>query len=79
MSARHSERLAVESPVEREARLRRTTVRERERLAAETPQDREARLQQMSTWQRERVTEERGFKIECLYHSSTINGQSNRK
>ena len=41
------DRLAAESPQEREARLKQM----RDRLAAESPQEREARLQQISEGQ----------------------------
>ena len=44
------DRLAAETPEEREARLQHMSTYQHERLAAETPKEREARLQHMSTY-----------------------------
>ena len=59
------DRLAAETPEERETRLQHM----RDRLAAETTEERETRLQRMSTNQRERLAvetpEERELRLEC--------------
>ena len=58
------ERLAAETPEERETRLQQV----RDRLTVETPEEREARLQQMSINQRERLavenSEERELRLQ---------------
>ena len=55
MSTNQHERLAVETPEERETRLQRMSTNQHERLAVETPEEREARLHRMSTNQHERL------------------------
>ena len=49
-----ADRLAAETPEERETKLQQI----RDRLAAETPEERETRLQQMNTNQHERLAGE---------------------
>ena len=53
MSINWHERLAVETPKERETRLQRMSTNQRERLAVETPEVRELRLYHYSTRYRE--------------------------
>ena len=48
-STRERERMAAETPEERERRLQWMSTNQHERLAAETPEEREGRLQWMST------------------------------
>ena len=45
MSTNQRERLAVETPEEREGRLQRMSTNQHERLAVETPEERESRLE----------------------------------
>ena len=52
------DRLALESPQEREARLRQVSAQQHERLAKESVEEREARLRQLSAQQRERLATE---------------------
>ena len=47
MSTNQHERLAVETPEERETRLQQLSTNQRERLAVEAPEEREMRLQRM--------------------------------
>ena len=54
MSTNQHEKLAIETPEERETRLQRM----RDTLAAETPEEREARLLRMNTNQHERLAVE---------------------
>ena len=49
MSTSQSERLAVETPEEREARLQRMSINQRERLAVEPPEEIETWLEHYST------------------------------
>ena len=66
------DRLAVETPEEREARLQRMSTNQHERLAVESPKKREARLQQMNINQRERLAVETPEETELrLEHYST--------
>ena len=72
MSTYQHERLAAETPEEREARLQHMSTYQHERLAAETPEEREARLQHMSTYQHERLAAETPEEREArLQHMST--------
>ena len=52
------DRLAHESPQEREARLRQLSAQQRQRLATESIEEREARLRQLSAQQRQRLATE---------------------
>ena len=47
------DRLAAETPEEKETRSQQMSTYQHERLAVETPRERETRLQQMSTCQHE--------------------------
>ena len=57
-STRERERMASETPEEREGRLQRMSTNRHERLAGETPEKREGRLQRMSTNRHERLAGE---------------------
>ena len=58
MRITHSERIAVETEEQREARLQRMSTNQSDRLAAETEEQREARLQRMRANQYERLAAE---------------------
>ena len=59
------DRLAAETPEERETRLQRMSSNQYERLAVETPEERETRLQQMRDRQAAETPEERELRLKC--------------
>ena len=58
MRLSEQQRLAAETPEEREARLRQLRLSEQQRLAAETPEEREARLRQLRLSEQQRLAAE---------------------
>ena len=61
-SSRECERMAAETPEERERRLQQMSTNQHRRLAGETPEERETRLQHMADWQLKPLRKEkRGY------------------
>ena len=69
------DRLAAETPDERETRLHRMSTNQRERLAVEAPEERETRLQQMRDRLAAETPEEREMhctsRVECKNNISS--------